>query len=221
MISIEIEVKNCKVKFQEYFLSDGFPFRFHTRFDNTILNHYFRKIFNEDFKLDRQDSKHKPPTLKFQFFLRRTHSKRASCLLLPPVLPTRASYHRTSIIQVVARSRNFNLDHIPSPLPLFKRIYRNQRYREIGEINYPGSCHSTVARSFHPKAGSRRAISCGDAPTRAWRESDSKFHGVYIDSAELTLNTFARRAGGSHARRFVERHAFLNRDLSRPSLRNR
>lgn len=104
---------------------------------------------------------------------------------------------------------------------LFKRIYRNQRYREIGEINYPGSCHSTVARSFHPKAGSRRAISCGDAPTRAWRESDSKFHGVYIDSAELTLNTFARRAGGSHARRFVERHAFLNRDLSRPSLRNR
>lgn len=106
---------------------------------------------------------------------------------------------------------------ITSP-PLFKRIYRNQRYREI---NYPGSCHSTVARSFHPKAGSRRAISCGDAPTRAWRESDSKFHGVYIDSAELTLNTFARRAGGSHARRFVERHAFLNRDLSRPSLRNR
>lgn len=107
---------------------------------------------------------------------------------------------------------------ITSP-PLFKRIYRNQRYREI---NYPGSCHSTVARSFHPKAGSRRAISCGDAPTRASAfSSDSKFHGVYIDSAELTLNTFARRAGGSHARRFVERHAFLNRDLSRPSLRNR
>lgn len=96
VISIEIEVKNWKVKFQEYFLSDGFPFRLHTRFDNTILNPYFRKIFNEDFKLDRQDSKHKPPTLKFQFFLRRTHSKRASCLLLPPVLPTRASYHRSS-----------------------------------------------------------------------------------------------------------------------------
>lgn len=38
---------------------------------------------------------------------------------------------------------------------------------------------------------------------------------VYIDSAELTLNTFARRAGG-HARCFVER-TFLSRDFSRPT----
>lgn len=159
--------------------------------------------------------------MKFQFFLRHTHSKRASCLLLPPVLPTRASYHprpRSSTIKSL-HDRNFNLDHVA----VFKRVYRNPRARyRSGKsaINYPdSSLNRSVARSFHPKAGSRRAISCGDAPTRAWRESDSKFHGVYIDSAELTLNTFARRAGGSHARRFVERHAFLNRDLSRPSLR--
>lgn len=145
------------------------------------------------------------------------HSKRASCLLLPPVLPTRASF-----LVHPSRSRNFNLDHVA----VFKRIYRNGAVPVIEKsaINYPVSSPRVTqplccVRSFHPKAGSRRAISCGDAPTRAWRESDSKFHGVYIDSAELTLNTFARRAGGSHARRFVERHAFLNRDLSRPSLR--
>lgn len=82
-------------------------------------------------------------------------------------------------------------------------------------------CHRSG--SFVRPRLARSAISCGDAPTRAWRESDSKFHGVYIDSAELTLNTFAQRAGvarrgGGHARRFVERLAFVNRDLSRPSL---
>lgn len=91
-------------------------------------------------RLTWQDSKHKLPTLKFQFFLRHTHSKRASCLLLPPVLPTRASYHprpRSSTIKSL-HDRNFNLDHVA----VFKRVYRNPRARyRSGKsaINYPDS----------------------------------------------------------------------------------
>lgn len=87
--------------------------------------------------------------LKFQFF---THSKRASCLLLPPVLPTRLVPSSIIHDRVVARSRNFNLDHVRVSNHFTQPLLSGW---EISD-KLSGPCHLVslnrpVVRSFVPR----------------------------------------------------------------------